>query len=202
MTLLESKKKASVAVSPENVSRAPEIARLYREHNRALVLYLAARLKDIQLAHEVAQESYVRLLQLDVLGTVSFLRAYLFKVAGNLAIDRIRQRQTRARGEILDQVDQLLTGPSVEHTLMARDELAHLGQLLAELPEKYQEGFRAHLIEELPFAEIAQRLGVKERMARRYITNTLLYLRLRREGCSRDEAWQRVHTHEPNCLHA
>jgi DNA-directed RNA polymerase specialized sigma24 family protein len=46
-------------------ARAAEISQLFREHNRALVLFLASRLKDMQAAREVAQEAYVRLLQLE-----------------------------------------------------------------------------------------------------------------------------------------
>jgi DNA-directed RNA polymerase specialized sigma24 family protein len=75
--------------------RAPEVARLFREHYRTLFLYLAARLKDAQSADEVAQEAFVRLLQLESTLTVSFLRAYLFKISGNIATDRLRQQQTR-----------------------------------------------------------------------------------------------------------
>src|ERR1700679_3114699 len=58
--------------------RAEELLRLFRDHNRSLVLFLASRLKDIQAAHEVAQEAYVRVLQLQSPGAVSFLRSYLF----------------------------------------------------------------------------------------------------------------------------
>jgi RNA polymerase sigma factor (sigma-70 family) len=192
VTVSDSKNPPPGAEASQDTARAPEIARLFREHNRALVLYLAARLKDVQAAHEVAQEAYVRLLQLELPGTVSFMRAYLFKVAGNLAIDRIRQRQTRARCERFDELDNLLTEPSVERTLIARDELAHLGQLITELPDKYQQAFRLHLLDDGSFEDIAQHMGIKERMVRRYVTNTLLYLRLRREGLSSAASWRQV----------
>ena len=55
------------------------VGRLFREHNRSLVSYLAMRLRSVQEAKEVAQEAYVRVLQLQEPGAVSFLRAYLFK---------------------------------------------------------------------------------------------------------------------------
>src|ERR1700692_2213882 len=42
---------------------------------------------------EVAQEAYVRLLSLDRPGAVSYLRAFLFKTAANIAIDRRRRHQ-------------------------------------------------------------------------------------------------------------
>src|SRR5882757_9445429 len=74
--------------------RSALIERLFREHNEALVRFLALRLRSQQEAKEVAQGAYVRLLKLDQPGAVSFLRAFLFKTAANLAVDRIRHEQT------------------------------------------------------------------------------------------------------------
>src|SRR5262249_51144603 len=72
--------------------RARLIERLFREHNDSLLRYLAARLGSRQEAQEVAQEAYVRLLKLDTPGAVSYLRAFLFKTASNLVVDRLRTR--------------------------------------------------------------------------------------------------------------
>jgi RNA polymerase sigma-70 factor (ECF subfamily) len=192
VTLPESEKREAPPKA-DAALRAAEVARLFQEHNRTLVLYLAARFKDVQSAREVAQEAYVRLLQLENTATVSFLRAYLFKIAGNIAIDRLRQQQTRARFAQPKELDDIFIEPSAERTLMAREELVHLGRMVAELPEKYQQAFRLHRLEDHSFSDIAQRMGIKERMVRRYVTNALVYLRLRREGVSRADAWRQVH---------
>jgi len=56
----------------DSSDRAAEVSQLFREHNRALVLFLASRLKDIQAAREVAQEAYVRVLELENLGAVGW----------------------------------------------------------------------------------------------------------------------------------
>jgi RNA polymerase sigma factor (sigma-70 family) len=173
--------------------RAAEISRIFREHNRALVLFLASRLKDQQAAREVAQEAYVKVLQLERSGAVSFLRSYLFKVAANLAIDRIRQEQTRARLDQKDAFDDFLQDSIAERTVIARDELAFLGHVLQELPDKYQRAFRLHSLEDQSFDDIAGQMGVKHRMVRRYVTFSLIYLRLRREGVSAKEAWSQIH---------
>jgi RNA polymerase sigma factor (sigma-70 family) len=193
VTLSDSEKHPEGPPKADAASRAAEVSRLFKEHNRTLVLYLAARFKDVQSAREVAQEAYVRLLQLESTGTVSFLRAYLFKVAGNIAIDRLRQQKTRSRLNQPEELDDTFIEPSPERTLIAREELAQLGRLLAELPEKYQRAFRLHRLEDHSFADIAGHMGIKERMVRRYVTNTLVYLRLRREGVSSADSWRQVH---------
>jgi DNA-directed RNA polymerase specialized sigma24 family protein len=86
---------------------AAAAAELFRENNRALVGYLTARLRTEQEAKGVAQEAYVRLLQLQEPGTPSLFHAYLFKIATNLAIDRLRRRNVRRRIEQSAEFDEL-----------------------------------------------------------------------------------------------
>jgi len=76
-------------------ARAEVIEQLFRQHNGKLVSFLSARLRSEAEAAEVAQEAYVRMLELDRPGRVSFQRAYLFKIAANLAVDRLRKRSVR-----------------------------------------------------------------------------------------------------------
>jgi RNA polymerase sigma factor (sigma-70 family) len=194
VTRAEIEGQPTAEVSAGSSNRAAEVSQLFREHNRALVLFLASRLKDVQAAREVAQEAYVRVLELENLGAVGFLRSYLFKVAGNLAIDRMRQQQSRARLDRILDFDDFLDNLQPERTVIAREELAFLGRVVGELPAKYQQAFRLHRLEDQPFEEIARQMGLKERMVRRYVTNALLYLRLRREGRSPAQAWQQVHS--------
>ncbi len=78
-------------------ARAEEVERLFRDHNESLIRFLTLRLQSRQEAREVAQEAYVRLLQLRTPDVASFVRAYLFRIAGNLAIDRLRRRATESK---------------------------------------------------------------------------------------------------------
>jgi RNA polymerase sigma factor (sigma-70 family) len=177
---------------PQSSARAAEISQLFRDHNRALVLFLASRLKDIQAAREVAQEAYVRVLQLETPGAVSFLRSYLFKVASNLAIDRLRRQQSCTRLDPVESLEDYLDEASPERTAIAREELKLLGAMIGELPPKYQEAFQRHRVEDESFEQIGYAMHLKERMVRRYVTNALLYLRLRREGVNPADAWRQV----------
>ncbi len=173
--------------------RTAEIARLFKEHNRTLVLFLAARLRNEQLAREVAQEAYVKVLQLENPGAVSFLRSYLFRVASNLAIDRMRQESARRRLDLKEGSDDFIEDSMAERSAEAHAELDSLRRLVAELPARYGEAFRMHGLQERSFEEVAAALGVKPRMARHYVTLSLVYIRLRREGVPADQAWSRIH---------
>jgi RNA polymerase sigma-70 factor (ECF subfamily) len=168
------------------------LSHLFEEHNRTLQSFLVARLGNEQEAREVAQDAYVRLLQLHQPGTVSFLRAYLFKTAANLAVDRIRQRANRERldrsGPERDFVDRL----SPDRRLMAAEELAVLEQALRELSPAYRRAFILHRFEEWSTTDVARELGVQERMARIYISRAAIYCKLRLDGVPPSEATARV----------
>lgn len=168
------------------------VARLFREHNRMLIGFLFARLKNEQEAREIAQEAYVKVLRLDQTpGAASFLRSYLFRVAENLAIDRIRQRRTRSRLDQLNPLEELFE-ERTERAVLAEQELALLQAAIAELPDKYRQAFRLVKFDDRPFADAARLMGISERMVRKYVAGTLVYLRLRREGASAVDAWNKV----------
>jgi RNA polymerase sigma factor (sigma-70 family) len=168
---------------------AATVSRLFRNHNRMLVEFLYAHLKNTHEAKEIAQEAYMKLLQLDDRSATSFLQAYLFRIAKNLALDHLRQRRSRRR---LDQLNSANNnrfsdlGP--ERTAIARQELALLARAVAELPPKCQEAFRLHKLEDRPLSDVAAQMGISERMVRKHVRRALIYAGLRRDGLSAADA--------------
>src|SRR6202043_2062593 len=113
---------AGAAVPEESHEALME--RLYSEHNQSLIRFLMTRVDSEQEAQDVAHEAYVRMLQLDTRGAVSYLSAYLFKTAANIAVDRIRRSQVGQR--VHQSVSSALGDaafPAPEHELASRQEL-------------------------------------------------------------------------------
>jgi len=73
------------------------IRSLYAEYGQALLAYATRQLADRQLAEDVVQETLVRawrnLEKLDLHS--GRVRAWLFRVAGNLVVDKVRARRCR-----------------------------------------------------------------------------------------------------------
>ncbi len=167
------------ATAAQDLRRHSElITRLFREHNQALIRFLALRLRSQQEAREVAQEAYVRLLQLHEPGAVSFLRAMLFRIAANLAVDRIRHEET-VRRYIHESTfpDDFSVAPTPERAAHSAQELQLVERLIDELPPKCRQAFLLHRIHGLDFPEIAHRMGLGERMVRTYVVRAVLYCR-------------------------
>jgi RNA polymerase sigma-70 factor (ECF subfamily) len=178
-------------------STASAVSQLFRDHNRMLVSYLTSRLRSEQEAKEVAQEAYVRLLQLQDPGAPNLLRAYLFKTATNLAIDRLRHRKVQYQAEEQPELFESLTGTAIElndpaHQLIEREQTARLLGYLQELPIKCQQVFNLHRLEGVPQREVAVRSGFSERMVRRYVTYAMVYCRLRLDGMAADQVRRKI----------
>lgn len=157
------------------------VKQLFCEHNRALVNFLRARMSSEQEARDVAQEAYVRLLQLDRPGAVGFLRGYLFRIAANLSVDRTRNRVVRERLEI-ELFEELSDEGLNEHKVITRLEFDRACEALNELPLKQRQAFLQHVIEGHTTPEVSRQMGVDERTVRKYVTRALLHCRRRLEG--------------------
>jgi RNA polymerase sigma factor (sigma-70 family) len=152
------------------------IESLFREHNDSLLRFLRARLNSDADAREAAQESYVRMLQLDQPDQPSFLRAYLFKVAANVATDIIRQRRVRRPSASEKEVPQAVPAMQ-ERTLAAKQQLRTVQTALDQLPPRCREAFFLSRHDGLSSLEIAARLSVSDRMVRNYLIRALEHVR-------------------------
>jgi len=158
--------------------RAELIGQLFREHNETLIRFLALRLRSQQEAKDVAQEAYVRLLKLDQPGAISFLRAFLFKTAANLAVDRIRHEQTARRAARETKfLEELRCGPNPEQSANDAQELELAQRLIDDLPAKCRRAFLLHKVYDLDLPDIAKQMGLGERMVRNHLVRALLYCR-------------------------
>jgi RNA polymerase sigma-70 factor (ECF subfamily) len=173
--------------------RAQEVEHLFREHNDSLVRFLMLRLHSRQEAREVAQEAYVRLLQLERTDVSGFLRAYLFRVASNLAIDRLRRRATETRLQEAELFPGLSERPPEPEMLaMQSERVEQVRSFLGELPAPVRDAFLLFRTEDMDQESIARRLGVSDRMVRNHITRALIYCRLRLDGLGPVDAQARL----------
>lgn len=171
----------SEAGKPPGGTRATQVVALFREHNAALVGFLRARLNSLADAQEVAQEVYLKLLSLDDGTVIDSPRAFLFRAASNLAVDRLRMRNVRAMAPADPDDDNWHVTPIPEQHASAHEQWRDLRQALDELPPKTSRAFVMHVIEGRDFATIAREMNLSERMVRYHVGNALAHCRERRD---------------------
>jgi RNA polymerase sigma factor (sigma-70 family) len=167
---------AAAPQGPPSAEYRATVNQLFREHNRALVKFLLTRLRTEAEAMDVAQEAYVRLLQLDQPGAIGFLRGYLFRIAANLSIDRMRAQVPRDRASV-ELFEELSEPDVIEHRAMLREEFDLVCEALKELPANCQRAFLLNVIEGYDQAETARAVGCSERMVRNHVTRALAHCR-------------------------
>ena len=154
-----------------------DVGQLFEEHNQSLLRFVTARLHSAQEAKEIAQEAYVRLLNLDQPSTVSYLRAYLFRIAANLVSDRLKQRERRSRIRSFIFFEDEKTSPSPEAELNAQDDLATIQRAISELPAKCRKAFLLHRIQGMSIDDTAHQMQLSSRMIRLYVARALEHCR-------------------------
>lgn len=165
--------------TPNDDGHVTAVKRLFEEHNRSLVTFLRARLRSEQEARDVAQEAYVRMLQLDNHGAVSFLRAYLFKIAANLAVDRLRERAARQASEDQTPIESLVDERIPDRTVLAEQQLEAVRAAILDLPTNVRRAFVWHVFGGQSTARIGAKLKLSDRMVRLYVAQGLAACRAR-----------------------
>ena len=146
------------------------LARYYRE----LLNYCMRRVRDRDVAADLAQESYVRVLTMERSGQL--IRepiALLKQVALHAKIDMDRRAAIRQH----DDLDGLLeaeqpAGPACfqpEEAYASAQRVQAYMDVIDSLPPRCREAFILYLFEDLPYKQIAKRMGVSVGLVTRYI---------------------------------
>jgi RNA polymerase sigma factor (sigma-70 family) len=158
------------------------VERLVREHGSALEAFLYRRTGSHADAIELAQETYVRMLQIKDMDAIRNPKAYMFSVAANLGTEH-STRQGHARGtlDISDPVleAELSHDPSFAEQIDHADRAARVREALAELPAKCRAAFYLKYGHGMSYEEIAQHLGVSMHMVKKYLSQAILHCRRR-----------------------
>jgi RNA polymerase sigma factor (sigma-70 family) len=152
----------------ETVAELPDAAllALYAEGDQAAARTLTARhaprvfalarrmLADAPEAEDVTQETMLRLWKIapDWQADRAAVSTWLYRVASNLCIDRLRRRRELASDAAPDLPDD---SPGPERRLQQRDQAAALEAALAALPDRQRLAIVLRHLEERPNPEIA-----------------------------------------------
>lgn len=135
---------------------------------------LKRRLGSEELANEVLHDTYLRLARAGNIADVQNPKAYLFRIALNLAADRRQadnRRLTRSEIDALRHIADAALDPA--RIVEARLEVEALERALEELPARRRAIFIASRVEEVPHQEIAARFGISTRMIEKELKRAL-----------------------------
>ncbi|MCI4588853.1 RNA polymerase sigma factor [Sphingobium sp. BYY-5] len=159
---------------------------LYGVHRADLRRFLIARTGDTTEADDVLQELWLKARTVQP-GPIDNGRAYLYRMAQNLVVDRLREKRRRMERDRRwnDQATDFAAAgiEAVDHSqtaedeILAREEVATLASAIANLPDGARRAFELHKLDGLSHAEVAQRLGISKSGVEKHMAVAMKYLR-------------------------
>jgi RNA polymerase sigma-70 factor (ECF subfamily) len=154
---------------------------LYRKYNQALHRFLARSHAQRDDVPDIVQETYYRVLNSGGLERIRYPRAFLLRVAHNVALNVAKHRRTAGDHDAVDvsEVEIEDEQPSPYRRLKAEQEVSLVRAALAELSPKCREVFVLNRFEYRTYGQIAQELGLSVSMIEKYVSQALAHLRKR-----------------------
>ena len=139
----------------------------------ALMQFLQHNWRNQSDIADLRQEVYVRVCEAAREARPDNTKAFVFRTARNILINRVRREHVVPIEAVAD-VDALNLAadePSPDRTVIARDELRRLQSALDRLPERCREAVILGRIEGLSGREIAERMGITESTVSIHLAN-------------------------------
>lgn len=159
---------------PELV-HSPAIGVLYQEHHGWLKGWLRKRTDCSEQAADLAQDTFVRLLQQRSLEAVREPRAYLSNIARGLMIDRFRRRRLEEA-----YLAALACAPepldiSPEERMVLMEALVQIDQMLDGLGPRTREVFLMAQLDGLSYVQISRQLRVSVTTVKKHAARAMVH---------------------------
>lgn len=174
--LLSFKRKKAANEAPlavqADAKRRQQVEQLFLQQQQKLVRHIMAKGLDQREAEDIAQEAFVKLLGLEDAQVSNYIAAYLYKIATNLTIDKLRRKARSPFAEHTDESEQMpqpgnSANPEKNHH--NQELLKEMEKSLASLPDKCRLAFLLYKIRGQSYEEIALTLQISPSMVRKYV---------------------------------
>ncbi|TCM17064.1 RNA polymerase sigma-70 factor (ECF subfamily) [Novosphingobium sp. PhB165] len=173
--------------------RASGLALVLEENRRALLQFLAARCGSVDEAQDLLQDLWIKV-GAQATGPVASPRAYLFRMANNLVLDRVRGQQramrrervwldTESGGSATAPEDRADPGEPADEAIARRQEAEILRGAIAALPEGAGKALRLYRFEGLGQSEIARVMGISRSGVEKHLALAMKRLRQALADC-------------------
>ncbi|GGC04614.1 DNA-directed RNA polymerase sigma-70 factor [Marinobacterium zhoushanense] len=151
---------------------------LYLRYRTGLLAHLQSMVRDVDIAEELLHDTFLRLSRMPGLGDINQPKAFLFRIAGNLAIDHLRQCRRAPEGAGESELEELESPePDQLELLVQARRRRQLRQAIDQLPPRARETLLLVRYRELTLREAAQELGISQTMVEKHLKNALVKCR-------------------------
>ena len=158
-----------------------ELESLFNQHQQELHGRLVKIVHCSETAKDIIQETFIILAKTARSQLIEHPRAFLFRVATNLALDHIKhdkviQRHAADAGADFGESQE---SPSPESILTQQERLQQFKSIVEELPPRCRDAFILYKVHGLTYREIAAELGISQSGVEKHIMKGLAHCRRR-----------------------
>lgn len=150
------------------------VTRMYQDHRQDVFLHLLSMVKNRDIAEELVQDSFIRLSRVPGIEVIRQPRAFLIKIATNLALDYLRQQKKIPSFEAEDAFNNLESNqPAQLEEVIKERQLNQLKQTIAQLPDRSREALMLARFKEMTLKEVAREMGISQTMVEKHLKTAL-----------------------------
>ncbi|WP_321390878.1 RNA polymerase sigma factor [Emcibacter sp.] len=144
---------------------------LYKEHNQSLKGYVYRFLRSENEAEELAQEAFLRFHNAKNPEDIKSPKAFLYRIAHNLAMKALRRRKIIKFENTLDNelMEVKCAEPLADQALNSKQEYRLFCKAVAQLPPKCRQAFTLRVINKHSYKEIAAKLEISVSTAEKHV---------------------------------
>jgi len=130
------------------------------EYYKEILIFIRGMVKDKELAKDLTQETYIKVLEKENYQNLENKKAYLYKIAKNLVIDRVRKNKKFVEIEYEEGNFCIPKKDEVEEILAKKDEYTQLMLCIKSLPKRNKEAFILNIIQGYTRQEVAMKMNI------------------------------------------
>lgn len=131
----------------------------FRKYYLELCRYVQRKYSRAGEADDIVQDAFQNILNAGNIDSLTNPRAYLYKAAKNIALNRMRQKECQNR-IFVDIDDHEVAGIPMDRQIIAEMDVSHVRWVLQRLPEQDRITFLMNRIEGKSYREISEQLGI------------------------------------------
>jgi RNA polymerase sigma-70 factor (family 1) len=152
-----------------------EYQRIFKELYKPIRNFIYFKCSDIDLADDLAQDTFVKLWETRHKIERKTVKAYLYTIAQNLTINQLKRKQLMYKFVKKPGIDRDYDTP--EKLAEMQDYEKKLNSVIAMLPDGGREVFLMNRLEDLTYVEIASRLGLSVKAVEKRMSKVLRIFR-------------------------
>ncbi len=151
------------------------IALSFLEQQVPLKSFILRILKRPQDVDDIAQETFIRAIKSETRNEIEFPRAYIYRIARNLAFEVLSKKHIQLTEYIEDcsLEDLPMSDEVVENEVAVNERMRKVKEAIADLPPQCQRVFIMHKIYGFKYREIASQLGISMSTVEKHIISGL-----------------------------